>query len=343
MRLREPWIDAARGVALTGVVFHHILAYTAKTAGEPAWLSDADLALDGFRMPMLVGISGLLAAGVRHWPWREVLRRRVGPLALLYVVWAVVGIVVATAFTTEMTLAEGVHQLSWLLVRPAGWAWYLAALPLYIAGAKALAKVPTYVVVPLSAAVFLAALATWPSSPMQPLDNWWWPAEHWVFFVCAERFASAYWAAATRGTTRRAIAAIALFCAAGLIGAVTGVLEAPVVVGCLGVLGTFMGLTAAGAWGGAAWLAWARAIGTRSLGVYAIHAWLAFVLWHLLLNAVPPFRADGLMFPVAFAAAVLAISYALTLLIERFAPVPLLRPWWDTRAREHREAPAPAQ
>ena len=81
-------------------------------------------------------------------------------------------------------------------------------------------------------------------------------------------------------------------------------------------------------------LAWARAIGRHSLGVYVIHAWLVVCLWAVMAPHFPEFAYDGVAAPIAFTAIVLALSYGLTRAIERWAPVPLLKPWWDTSPRQ---------
>ena len=91
-RERVTWIDTARGGALTLVVLVHSSLWLHRSGYRTAhWLDQMNLALDAVRMPTLVAISGLFAATIGTWSAREVLRRRVLPLALLYVVWAALG------------------------------------------------------------------------------------------------------------------------------------------------------------------------------------------------------------------------------------------------------------
>ncbi len=333
-RERLDWVDAARGVALTAVVLHHVVQYVTSNGERAAHLlREADVVLDGFRMPTLVALSGMLAAGVSTWPWEQVWRRRVAPLLLIYGIWAVIGTVATAAVTENVSVADAVTRIPLGALRPDGWTWYLAALAIYIALARALRSVPTAPLVVASAAVFLVAVWTWPSHLPGSLDWWWYVAEHWVFFVCAQRWALAYRREAERATTRRALLALAVFAVVGTAAAVFDLVEVPLVLGALALCGTWVSLACAGAWGGALALGWARAIGRHSLGVYVIQSWLALCLWAVIASHVPEFAFDGLVVPLAFATAVLALSYWLTRAIERWAPVPLLKPWWDTSAR----------
>ena len=287
-RERLEWVDAARGVALSAVVMHHVVERMTSDGDRVTHLlQQADLVLDGFRMPTLVALSGMLAAGVGNWPWAAVWRRRVAPLLLLYGIWAVIGTVATAAVTEKVSLADAVTRIPLAALRPDGWTWYLAALAIYIALARALRSVPTRWLVGASAAIFLIAMWTWPAHLPGSFDWWWYVPEHWVFFVCAQRWAVGYRREAERATTSRALIALAAFAGVGAVAALFDLVAFPLVLGVLALCGTWVSVACAGAWGKAALFAWARAIGRHSLGVYVTHGWLVFCLWLAIADHFP--------------------------------------------------------
>ena len=66
-RVRIDWVDAARGVALTGVVLHHMVQATETDVAVNGGLATFDGVMDGLRMPTLIALSG--------WGQEEDLRR----------------------------------------------------------------------------------------------------------------------------------------------------------------------------------------------------------------------------------------------------------------------------
>jgi uncharacterized membrane protein YcfT len=332
---RVEWIDVARGLALTGVLVHHVLERVIHSAAHaPSAVWSADLILDAFRMPTLVAISGLLSAGVRYWPWRDVIRRRVGPLLFVYAIWAVIA-----TFSTGLAQHGRIrpYEIEGVLLmglRPQGAVWYLFALAVYVAAAKALARVPSATLIALAVVVALAS-TMWLENVQVAGDfqQWYRVGEHWAFFVCAERGRDLYLRLSQRATTPTAVVALAVFWGLGVLAVVTGVVTVPAVVLVLAVFGTVAAVMASAAWADAWVLGWARAVGRNSLGVYVVHGWLAYVLWALAEDRLPEFRFDGAVVPLLFALVLLGISYTAARALDRWAPVPFLRPWWDTTAR----------
>lgn len=331
MKERRAWIDAARGVALAFVVLLHVSARLEKSGFvRSEWLEDLNAVLDGFRMPMLVALSGLLAAGIGTWTFADVARRRVGPLLVMYASWAVVLTLVTLVLIGD---SEGaVSDLSSAAWLPYGQLWYLVALPVYIALAWALRSVPTSVLVPVAFAVFLLSRIFW-GETVGLIGNWSWVASHWVYFVCAQRWASGYTGLAERATPRRAVGALALFGAVAAVAVGLDLATNALMLVPLSIAGTLAGLVGSGAWGQAAWLRWARAVGRRSLGVYASHAAIATAVALIIGDRFPSFRGGGIVVPLFAAAVTIAAAYALTVALARWAPVPLLSVWWDTAAR----------
>jgi len=353
-RTRLEWIDVARGFALFLVVLLHVAPMLA-LRGFPmsSHITQADQILDCFRMPTLVMISGILAAGVREWSWRDALRRRIGPLMLLYVVWGAI-IAVAMALLLAGTFGDAARDMLLMAVRPYIRVWYLFALAAYIALARALRSVPTAVVIPVAAVISVAAYAAWPAQGWpQGAESWLTVPQHWIFFVCAERGVKFYRALAAHTRPLLAVGMCALFASAGLLLWSLGLLEGashprsavPALV--LSLVGTLVTVTVFPLIGHWRAMGWARAMGRYSLGIYATH----YVVGVAGVLAVAPHVREirgpgvGLIVPLAVVVAVAAASYWLTRAIDRWAPVPLLRPWWDTTAQaaEPRGAVAQAQ
>jgi hypothetical protein len=227
-------------------------------------------------------------------------------------------------------------------VVPVGELWYLYALAAYLAVARASRSLSTPVIVALSLVVSLGVRLVW-SDAAPALGGWAWVLAHWMYFVCAQRFAAAYRSAAEGSNSVRAIAAIVVFALVAGVAVREAAVTTVSALIPLSIAGTFVGLACAGAWGGARVWGWARVVGRRSLGVYASHLVIMLVLLHLLGDAVAPFPADGVVMPLGIAAATLTLAVLLQVALSRWAPVPLLRPWWSTVGAEQPLAPARAQ
>src|SRR5262249_31338341 len=110
------------------------------------------------RMPLFFTISGLFAANAVHRQWQLVARSRIAKFLYLYAGWLLVHTVVLAAApglpTARATSALGL--LAELPVTPSN-LWYLYALALYFAVAKAARRVPGPV--QLAAAGVLSAVA----------------------------------------------------------------------------------------------------------------------------------------------------------------------------------------
>lgn len=334
MRERTAWMDVARGLAVCLVILLHATdCLAAEGFAVSPWLDHLNGILEGFRMPTIVMISGLLAAGVRNWTWRDVLRRRVGPLLLLYFVWALIAIGVST-WLAHSGLSYATWEVDWMLLRPEWRMWYLYALPLYIAAARALRGVPTAYL--LVAGVILNLVAvTFVFTHEFPggAQSWGYVMRYWVFFVAAERFAARYHGVAARRSRTAAVMAASAFVGMGVLITVLDVGRNALWLLALGVLGTAFTLTVVPFVGESRAFAWARAIGRRTLGVYAQQIVVTQALGAVLAGVVPLSAGAGFALPIATAIVAVGICYGTTMLLLRWAPVPFLRPWWNTSAR----------
>lgn len=352
MARRDQWIDAARGTALAFVVLFHVngLLLVEDFPVSESLLA-VDAVLDGFRMPTLLMISGILAASIRTWSWADVMRRRVVPLLLLYVVWGTIILLAIAA------MKGGIHastaQGFWLMfARPYGAVWYLAALAAYIALARLLRHAPTLAVIAAAVVLNVWSYALWPQagSP-HDMHMWLYLSQHWVFFVCAERGARHYRAVAERTTPGRGLIALGAYGAAGAFAWNAGLLQGtgvdrsamPALV--LAAFGTLASLTLFPVIAHLRALSWAVAMGRRSLGVYVTHRVIAILLVGLLAPTLTHahIRGFGTAVPLGLTVLTIVAAYGLVALITKFAPMPLLRPWWGTTARESQPVLARAE
>ena len=121
--------------------------------------------------------------------------------------------------------------------------------------------------------------------------------------------------------------------------AVTPARTNPLVILALGVAGTAVTLCVMPLVGDWRVLGWARAVGRRSLGVYALHSMLSAVVVTGVVGALPVFKGAGIVVPLVLGAVVVAAAYGVTRALDRWAPVPFLRVWWDTSSRQASTAP----
>ncbi|MEO9325924.1 acyltransferase family protein [Nocardioides sp. C4-1] len=161
---RQQWADVAKGTCIVLVVLWHVTRkdYLALDwdLGAPvtgAWGTASEVLLP-VRMPLFFLISGLFSARLLQRSWPEVWRRRVAPMLWLLVVWTLLHTLLfrlTPGFDTAVA-DDPVGLLVQLTVTP-GNLWYLLALGLYVAVARATRDVPHAA---LAAALVLSAVAT---------------------------------------------------------------------------------------------------------------------------------------------------------------------------------------
>jgi len=104
-------------------------------------------------MPLFFAISGVFATNAVQRPWRRVARGRIAKFLYLYAVWLLIHTAVLAAApdfpTDRATSVWGL--LEQLTITPSN-LWYLYALALYFAFAKAVRRLPRLVVVMPAAA-----------------------------------------------------------------------------------------------------------------------------------------------------------------------------------------------
>ncbi|MGK5739202.1 alanine racemase [Micromonospora sp. URMC 103] len=163
---RAQWADTAKGACIVLVVAWHVIVKDylqidwhvgAPVPGLWGTLGEQLLPL---RMPLFFTISGVFATNALHRPWRVVARSRIARFLYLYAAWLLVHTAVLAAVpgfpTDRATSALGL--LEQLTVTPSN-LWYLYALALYLAFAKAVRRAPRALVLVPAAALSAAAAA----------------------------------------------------------------------------------------------------------------------------------------------------------------------------------------
>lgn len=168
-RIREDWVDAAKGMAILLVVLTHAQTELAQVGHHlPAWAVAADTALGELRMPTFFLVSGLFAARALTDPIRSFARAKVTHFGYLYLLWsafwlaALAGRAAASGHPVGDTLAEPAVGV----LTAAGRLWYLVALPMFFIAARLMRRLPVAVQLATAAAlsvVFATDLITIPA------------------------------------------------------------------------------------------------------------------------------------------------------------------------------------
>jgi uncharacterized membrane protein YcfT len=324
---RVAWADVAKGVCIVLVVLWHVIMkhylqihWRVSTPFPGAWGTVSEQLLP-LRMPLFFTISGFFAAGAVDRPWRVLGRTRVAKFLYLYGLWLLIHTAVLAPFgdfTTEHARTP-LELLAQLTITPSN-LWYLYALALYFALAKAMRRLPPALVLTAGFALSAVASAGLVATPGDRGGVY----QNLVFFLgglygkpVIQRLAG------TASWPRLAAVGVPYLGMLALIhhfGAKTWFGVWPVTC----VVAVFLGVTLAG-------LAtrWARltnavaGIGRRTLPIYVLHMPLLAVL-HALLSHRLSGAGAGVQLAVALAEPPIltAILVWLCLLLSRILPTP---------------------
>src|SRR5512133_2843605 len=185
--IRLRWIDAARGACVVAVVFHHVclcLPPLGHAPWQPGLVEETkmDAYVTSVRMPVLLAISGMLAARRISDGWaRPGAAVRAASSYYLYVVWLALYFALDLVFSSVNPWRMGsISDFLTQLFLPESPLWYIFALALYVTLLTSLRRVPPWLVLGALATLSVAVLSLGLEGRM-----WWWLTvpEKAVFFA----------------------------------------------------------------------------------------------------------------------------------------------------------------
>lgn len=273
-----------------------------------------------FLMPLFLLVSGYFAANALARPWAQVLRPRVVRFLYLYLLWSLIHMVALWAFPDFPTLVpRSVSQFVESVTISPPDTWYLYALALYFVLAKALSRLPRWLLVSLAAALSVAVSAGY----VEIVSNRGSLLYNVTFFLLGAFFAPQLHGLLARVTPWWAVLAVLVYAVGFGAMRLTGTEETPGVWPLVSVLGCAMGLAAATqlarirALGpGLAWL------GRRTLPIYLLHmpllALIDLPLSDLLATARPGVQlAAAALLPIATTALLVPVCVLLDRILVR--------------------------
>ncbi len=133
-------LDLLRGGAVLLMVFGHCVSWGRYGASLPLY-NEIGWALSGFRMPMLILISGMLAHGMLRADWSRV-RGRLAHFGWIYTVWMPVSLVVTLYVLGPVPPRVGVDTFAAEYVRPLTVMWFIWVLAILTGSLYALRGLP---------------------------------------------------------------------------------------------------------------------------------------------------------------------------------------------------------
>ena len=304
-RDRTVWADVAKGMCILLVVLWHVVTkhylridWHVSPPVPGAWgvLTEQLLPL---RMPLFFTISGMFAIGAVRRPWRVLGRSKVARFLYLYTVWLLIHtVLLALVPDFDTARATGpLDLLAQLTITPSN-LWYLYALALYFAVAKAARRLPAALV--LGAALALSAAAS--AGLLEIPGNRGGLYQNLVFFLAGLYFRPLVERLAATASRLRLAALGVSYAAVLLAMTATGARTWPGVWPPVCVLATILGVTAAAQISRWAPLGNALArLGRNTLPVYIIHMPLLALLHQALLPALSTGMDGRLRLPLTVA------------------------------------------
>jgi threonine dehydratase len=319
---RETWPDVAKGVCIVLVVLWHVVTkhyqrveWDTSISWSAAWGTLGEQLLP-LRMPLFFTISGLFAVGAVARPWPVLLRTRVAGFFYLYALWLLIHTAVmwsTPTFDTARARSAGA-LIDQLTISPTN-LWYLFALALYFAVARATRRVPTAWL--LTAALVLSAAAAADLLPV--VSNRGQVYQNLLFFLAGLRLRPTIQTYASTASVRRLVAAGAAYAAALLAMASAGAQRWPGVWPAVSVLAVAFGIAAAVMIARHLTRA-ARALsglGTRTLPVYVMHLPLLAVVDRVLRGPLDVLEPRTALVAALEPVALTALLIVVCLLLER--------------------------
>ncbi|WP_130176313.1 acyltransferase family protein [Cryobacterium sp. SO1] len=273
---RIQWPDAARGMAIVLVVFHHAIIYSAAEGlAAPGWLAATEM-LRTMRMPLFFLAAGLFAGKYVTGRWRSVFQKKILLFAWVFVLWVIVRWTVLNLIP-GVDSETGILQLPLHLVWPVG-GWFIFVLAIYFVLARCSVGIPTSIQLAVAGVASLLWFAL-----DDPIGNNGWdgvPTFYFFFLVgCYGR--SGILAFGNALSVASGIAVVAGWAASYVALAHWGLADAPVISFAMRVLGLGAGIALAR---GLERHRWLRRLGGQTLPIYLSHTlWIFFAVWILTL------------------------------------------------------------
>jgi uncharacterized membrane protein YcfT len=314
-RSRVAWVDAAKGLSIVLVVFHHTVYFLDTSGLAPAPVVAGNEALASLRMPLFFLASGLFVAGPLAAPWRTMLHKRVAFFLWLYLVWTLIRFTFfATLVPPGVDPDDSANPMNVILalLLPGPSMWFLYALAVFSVIGKLLRRVP--VAVQLAAAGVLSALA---GAGLLDFDSRWTYMSRFLFFFLVGWHGKQLIERLARASSLLKVVAAAVVCVAAAGGAVVFDLRTvPGVAWALNCIAVIFGVLFA-AWISRYWLGRPLVgLGRRTLPIYLTHMlWLAAIVAGIRHLDVPSVVAYAL--PVVITIALVGLSLVTQWLLVR--------------------------
>jgi uncharacterized membrane protein YcfT len=309
------WVDAAKGLSIVLVVFHHTVYFLDTSGLAPAPVVAGNEALASLRMPLFFLASGLFVASPLAAPWRTLLHKRVAFFLWLYLLWTLIRFTFfATLVPAGIDPDDSANPMNVILalLLPGPSMWFLYALALFAVIGKLMLRVP--VALQLAAAGVLSALA---GAGLLDFDSRWVAICRFLFFFLLGWHAKQLIERVARDSSLLKVLAAAMVCVAAAGGAVALDLRT--------VPGVAWALNCAAVTFGVLFAAWLSryavgrplvALGRRTLPIYLTHMlWLAAVVTAIRFVEFPSAAAYAL--PIVITVVLVGLSLSTHWLLVR--------------------------
>jgi uncharacterized membrane protein YcfT/poly-gamma-glutamate capsule biosynthesis protein CapA/YwtB (metallophosphatase superfamily) len=320
--IREAWGDALKGLLILFVVLWHVIMKSYLQVGwnlglpiPGAWGLVGDL-IWSFMMPLFLLVSGYFASTALMRPWSVVARTRVARFFYLYLLWSLIHMIAMWAFPDFPTLVPRslAEFVEYLTISPPN-TWYLYALAIYFLVAKALVRVPPWLLI--GAATVLAVTVS--AGYVEVVSNRGSLLFNFVFFLVGLHLAPQVQRLVSRATVPMALLLVAAYLLAFGVMRLTQTETLPGVWPLVSAFGIVMGLAAAPLLARTPVIGnGLAALGRRTLPIYLIHMPLLALADLALTGWVSGARvAVQLVAAVALPVLLTAVVIAASLLVDR--------------------------
>jgi uncharacterized membrane protein YcfT len=148
-KLREAWVDYAKGICIFFVVMFHVNDLVREQLGSSGWLDAVVTFSRPFRMPDFFLIAGLFLASAMRKPWSSYLDRKVVHFLYFYLLWMTFEFVLLDVLHGVRTQAEPTSlALAYLrrIIDARGPLWFIQILPVFFVLTRISRPVPRWVI-----------------------------------------------------------------------------------------------------------------------------------------------------------------------------------------------------